>query len=370
MRLFMAIMFVVIFAAVPARAQGRLVQAGALSIRVEVVARGLEHPWSLAFLPGGDMLVTERPGRLRRIARDGTLSPPLAGLPAIFARGQGGLLDIALGPDFSATGLVYFAFAEPGPGGASTAVARGRLAAAGLEDVSVIFRQLPKVDGNNHWGARLAFAPDGTLFIGMGDRYKFQPAQDPGSHIGKIVRINPDGSVPPGNPFAGRADARPEIWSLGHRNIQGMAIHPGTGVLWSHEMGPRGGDELNIPKAGANHGWPLVSWGTHYNLEAIPLPPTRPDLTDAIHQWTPVIAPSGMAFYTGDAFPGWQGSLLIGGLQAGGIGRVSLDGERVAGEERIRLNARIRDVRQGPDGMVYALVDAPDGVVLRLSPAR
>lgn len=369
MRLGPAIVFAVAVFAWTVRAQERVVQAGSLAVRVETVASGLEHPWSLAFLPDGRTLVTERPGRLRFVARDGTLSAPLSGVPTVLARGQGGLLDIALGPDFASSGHIYLTYAEPGPGGGSTAVARARLSDQGLEDVTVIFRQLPKVNGNSHWGARLAFARDGTLFIGLGERYKFEPAQDLGSHLGKIVRINPDGSVPRDNPFVGQAEARPEIWSLGHRNIQGLAIHPTTGKLWEHEMGPRGGDELNIPVAGRNYGWPLVSWGTHYNLESIPLPPTRPDLADAIYHWTPVIAPSGMAFYTGDMFSGWRGSLLIGGLQAAGIVRLTLDGERVTGEERIGLGARIRDVRQGPNGFVYALVDASDGAILRLSPA-
>jgi len=339
-------------------------------IQVTRIAEGLEHPWGLAFLPDGRMLVTERPGRLRIVSHDGTVSPPLAGVPAVHAHGQGGLLDVAVAPDFATTRLVYLTYAEPGEGGASTAAARARLEADGLHDLTVIFRQLPKVSGDSHFGSRLAFAPDGTLFISTGERFKFDPAQDLSSHLGKIIRIHPDGRVPADNPFVGREDARGEIWSYGHRNIQGLAIHPRTGRLWEHEMGPRGGDELNLITAGKNYGWPLVSWGTHYNLAEIPLPPTRPDLTDAIRQWTPVIAPSGMAFYTADRFPGWRGSLLIGGLRAGGIVRLTLDGETVVGEELIPLGARIRDVRQGPDGLIYALTDAPNGAVLRLSPGK
>ncbi|MGE0724950.1 MAG: PQQ-dependent sugar dehydrogenase [Alphaproteobacteria bacterium] len=351
-------------------AQDRTVQAGGASIRVETVAKGLENPWGLAFLPDGRMLVTERPGRLRIVARDGGLSEPLEGLPRVHARGQGGLLDVALDPEFNRTRLVYLTFAEPGEGGASTAVLKGRLGDRGLTDTEVIFRQLPKVDGNNHFGSRIAFAPDGSMYVGLGERYKFDPAQDLGSHLGKVVRIRRDGSVPPDNPFIGREGVRPEIWSYGHRNIQGAAVHPESGKLWLHEMGPRGGDELNIPAKGANHGWPLVSWGSHYNMEAIPDPSTRPDLAGSVRHWTPVIAPSGMAFYTADLFPGWRGSLLIGGLRSTGIVRLTLDGERVTGEERISLGQRIRDVRQGPDGAVYALVDAGEGAVLRLSPAR
>lgn len=337
-------------------------------VTVTTVARGLGHPWGLAFLPDGRMLVTERPGRLRLVARDGTLSEPVAGVPEVFATGQGGLLDVALDPEFAANRRVYLSYAEPGPGGASTAVARGVLDGTRLRGVEVIFRQQPKVSGPNHFGSRLAFAPDGTLFVTMGERFKFEPAQDLTNHLGTVVRINPDGSVPADNPFVGRADARPEIWSYGHRNSQGAAIHPRTGKLWMHEHGPRGGDEINIPGPGGNHGWPLVSWGRHYSGEDIPDPPTRPGLARSIYQWTPVIAPSGMAFYTGDLFPGWRGNLLVGGLVARGVVRLSLDGERVTGEERIDLGARVRDVRQGPDGAVYVLTDQDDGAILRLTP--
>ena len=281
----------------------------------------------------------------------------------VYAEGQGGLLDVALDPNFATNSLVYLSYAEPGDGGASTAVARGRLNAAGtaLENVQVVFRQLPKVSGNGHFGSRLVFARDGTLFVTLGDRRKFDPAQDLASHIGKIVRINPDGSVPRDNPFVGRAGVRPEIWSYGIRNSQGATLHPQTGALWEVEHGPRGGDELNIPEPGKNYGWPLVSWGAHYSGQYIPKPPTRPDLTPPIQQWTPVISPSGMTFYTGEVFAAWRGNLLIGGLSARSLIRLTLQGERVAAEERIALGARIRDVRQGPDGAVYALTDHSDG---------
>ena len=340
-------------------------------ILVETVAGGLNHPWGFAFLPDAGMLVTERPGRLRLVAADGKVSPALAGVPSVYAQGQGGLLDVALAPDFAASRLVYLSFAEAGEGGASTAVARGRLneAATALEDTKVIFRQQPKVTGGNHFGSRLAFARDGKLFVTTGERFKFDPAQDVSNHIGKILRINPDGSVPQDNPFAGRAGARPEIWSYGHRNIQSAAIHPETGALWEVEHGPRGGDELILAEPGRNYGWPLVSWGRHYDGRDIPDPPTRPDLAGSVHQWTPVIGPSGMAFYTGEAFPAWRGDVLIGGLVSQGLVRVSLDGARMTGEERISLGARIRDVRQGPDGFVYALTDADNGRILRLRPA-
>jgi aldose sugar dehydrogenase len=339
-------------------------------ILVETVASGLNHPWGLAFLPDGRMLVTERPGRLRVVA-DGQVSQPLGGVPRVQAQGQGGLLDVALDPDFAANRLVYLTFSEPGEGGASTAVARGRLNDAGsaLEKTEVVFRQMPKVSGGIHFGSRLAFSRDGKLFVTMGDRGKFDPAQDLSVHIGKIVRINPDGSVPQDNPFVGRANARPEIWTYGNRNVQAAAVHPQTGALWEAEHGPRGGDELNLAEAGKNYGWPLVSWGRHYDGRDIPDPPTRPDLAGSVHQWTPVIGASGMAFYTGDALSGWRGDVLVGGLVSQGIVRLTLDGARVAGEERISLGARIRDVRQGPDGFVYALTDADNGRILRLRPA-
>jgi aldose sugar dehydrogenase len=354
----------------PSAAQTRL-KTDKAEIVVETVAGGLNHPWGLAFLPDGGMLVTERPGRLRLVATDGKISPALGGVPSVFAQGQGGLLDVALAPDFAASRLVYLSFAEPGEGGASTAVARGRLndAATALQGTKVIFQQQPKVSGGNHFGSRLAFARDGKLFVTTGERFKFDPAQDLSNHIGKILRINPDGSVPQDNPFTGRAGARPEIWSYGHRNIQSAAIHPETGALWEVEHGPRGGDELILAEPGRNYGWPLVSWGRHYDGRDIPDPPTRPDLAGSVHQWTPVIGPSGMAFYTGEAFPAWRGDVLIGGLVSQGLVRVSLDGTRMTGEERIPLGARIRDVRQGPDGFVYALTDADNGRILRLRPA-
>lgn len=370
MRLF-AILIVLCFR--PALAQPeRLLSTEAGPVRVETVAQGFEHPWGLGFLPDGRMLVTERAGRLRVVSPEGRVSAPVAGVPAVVARGQGGLLDVALAPDFASSRLVFLAYAEVGPNDtAGTSVARGRLNAAGtaLEAVSVIFRQHPKVDGPNHWGARLVFRGDGTLFVTLGDRYKFDPAQDPASHLGKIVRINPDGSIPRDNPFVGRPRILPEIWSLGHRNIQGAALHPRTGALWIAEMGPRGGDELNQPQAGKNYGWPLVSWGTHYNLASIPEPTTRPDLTGSVHHWVPSIAPSGMAIYTGDLFPAWRDSVLIGALRGAAIARVTLrDGAFVA-EERIAMGTRIRDVRQGPDGAVYLLTDEDRGRLLRLSPA-
>jgi glucose/arabinose dehydrogenase len=351
-------------------AADRIVDSQTGRIRVETVVDGLSHPWGLAFLPDGGILVTERPGRLRLFA-SGRLSA-VNGVPEVYAQGQGGLLDVALDPDFAANRLVYLSYAEAGDGGAGTAVARGRLNETRimLENVQVIFRQQPKVGGSGHFGSRLVFARDGTLLITTGERFKFDPAQDLNSHLGKIIRINRDGSVPRDNPFVGRGGVRPEIWAYGIRNAQGAALHPETGQLWELEHGPRGGDELNIIEAGKNYGWPLVSWGVHYNGQEIPKPPTRPDLAPPVRHWVPAISPAGMAFYTGSLFAGWRGSLLVGGLTGGGPTRLTLDGNRVTAEERISLGMRIRDVRQGPDGAVYLLSDSSDGAVLRLTPAR
>lgn len=344
-------------------------------IKVETVAEGLKHPWGMTFLPDGRMLVTERPGALRLVSTDGSVSEPLAGVPKVAARGQGGLLDVALDPAFMTNKMIYLSYAEAGDGGAGTTVARGRLKDGGLTDVKVIFQQTPKVDGPNHFGGRLAFAPDGTLFITLGDRFKFEPAQDLSSHLGKVVRINPDGSVPQDNPFIGQKGAQPEIWSLGHRNVESASIDPETGKLWTLEFGPKGGDELNRPAPGNNYGWPVVSWGSHYDGKKIPDPPTRPEFADAVRQWTPVISPSGATFYTAEPVPGWTaeaipawaGDLLVGGLSSQSIVRLTLDDDKVSGEERIPLGVRVRDVIQGPDGAVYALTDEDNGKILRLT---
>lgn len=357
--------------------QDQTIETETGKIKVETLAGGLNHPWGMAFLPDGRLLLTERAGQMRIMSPDGSLSEPLSGVPQVVAKGQGGLLDVTLDPAFAKNRLVYVSYAEPGDGGAGTAVARGRLTDTGLEDVKVIFRQTPKVTGGRHFGGRLVFGPDGKLFATLGDRGKDDLAQDLSNHIGTIVRINPDGSVPEGNPFIGQKDAQPEIWSFGHRNIQGAAFHPETGKLWETEFGPRGGDELNVAAPGGNYGWPIVSWGNQYSGAKIADPPTRPEFTEALRQWTPVISPSGTTFYTGEAIPGWTadpipdwtGNLLISGLSSQGIVRLSLDGETVTGEERIPLGARIRNVAQAPDGSVYALTDEREGKVLRLTPA-
>lgn len=349
---------------------GGTVITSAGSVGTELVAGGLEHPWSMAFMPDGRILVTERPGRLRIVSQDGQISAPVAGVPEVYAEDQGGLLDIALDPEFASNRLIYLSYAEPGEGGASTAVARGKLNDERLTDVAVVFRQEPKVSGGKHFGSRIVFAPDGAMFITLGERFKFDPAQDLSDHLGTIVRIRPDGNVPEDNPFVGDRNAKPEIWSYGHRNVQGAAIHPETGALWISELGPRGGDEINIPEAGKNYGWPLVSWGRHYTFIDIPDPSERPDLAGSVYHWNPVVSPSGIAFYGGDAFPDWKGDLLIAGLTEHALVRLDLDGGKVANEERIPIGERVRDVEQGPDGYIYILIDESEGAVRRLRPLR
>jgi glucose/arabinose dehydrogenase len=343
------------------------------AVQIETVARGLENPWALAFLPDGRILVTERPGRLRIVERDGRVSRPLDNVPRVLARGQGGLLDVALDPRFSENRFVYLSYAEPGEGNtAGTAVARGRLAEGKLDDVQVIYRQQPKVEGGGHFGSRLVFTRDGTLFVTQGDRIGYRErAQDLSSGLGKIVRINADGSVPKDNPFVSRSGARPEIWSYGHRNVQSAALHPDTGQLWTVEHGARGGDELNHPEAGKNYGWPVITYGVDYSGAKIGEGTAKPGMEQPVYYWDPVIAPSGMVFYTGDAFPDWKGSILIGSLTPGLLVRLALKDGQVAREERYLgdLRERIRDVQQGPDGFIYLVTDNRDGRVLRIRPA-
>nr|WP_244442587.1 PQQ-dependent sugar dehydrogenase [Azospirillum lipoferum] len=349
----------------------KTVQTSAGPVAVSRFADGLERPWGIDFLPDGRALVTEKPGRLRIMARDGSLSSPLGGTPKVLVQGQGGMLDVAVDPQFAQNRTIYLAYAEAGDGGtAGTALGRGTLTDRGIENFQVIFRQSPKVDGGNHYGTRIVFSGDGHIFLTLGERYKFDPAQSRDNTLGKVVRLNRDGSLPKDNPFAGEGKVAGAIWSYGHRNIEAAAIDPRTGSLWIAEMGPLGGDELNRPEAGKNYGWPLVSWGKHYDGRDIPDPPTRKDLTDAVIHWTPVISPSGMAFYQGSLFPNWQGSALIGGLSAKGLVRVAIDGTSAKEAERIPLDARIRDVAQGPDGALYVITDASDGAVLRLAPAK
>ncbi len=356
----------------PGRAAAdRVVLTEQVTLKLERVVDGLEHPWGMAFLPDGRMLVTERPGRLRLVA-EGRLSPrPVGGLPEIARAGQGGLLDIALHPDFAANRLVYLSYAGAGPDGVGTEVARGRWHDGDLEDVEVIFRALPKSDGGRHFGSRLVFDPAGMLYITLGDRGDRPRAQRLDDHAGSIIRLRDDGRVPDDNPFVGRADAAPEIFSYGNRNVQGAALHPETGELWAHEHGPQGGDELNVIRAGVNYGWPVITYGVNYGIgTAIGEGTAKPGMAQPLHYWVPSIAPSGMAFYTADRIAGWQGSLLIGSLKFQTLVRLALDGERVVHEERMLDGeiGRIRDVRQGPDGAVYLLTDADNGALYRLTP--
>jgi glucose/arabinose dehydrogenase len=355
-----------------------------VAFKVMTVATGLKTPWGMTFLPDGRMLVTEKAGALRIVGTDGRLSEPVAGTPQVMSRGQGGLLDVALDPAFATNHLVYLSFSEPQPDGTNnTAVARGRLVdgpAPKLDGLTVIFHQKPSLNSPLHFGSRLAFAKDGKLFVTLGERFipeGQKQAQDLGSDLGKIVRINPDGSIPKDNPFVGRPGARPEIWSYGHRNIQAAVVHPQTGELWTVEFGPQGGDEINIARKGRNYGWPIISYGVNYGPAKAPITggeTQRPGMEQPLYYWDPVIAPSGVVLYTGSLFPAWKGSLLIAGmspqgLPGGNITRVTVKNERVVGEERLDLPPTFwRDIRQGPDGAVYLLKGGAAGAILKLTP--
>jgi glucose/arabinose dehydrogenase len=344
------------------------------AIKVETFAKGLVHPWGLAFLPDGRLLVTERPGRLRLVAKDGKLSPPLQGVPKVYASGQGGLLDVELSPDFSSTGLIYLSYADPRDGAKNgTSVARAKLVTDGevgrLDQLQVIFHQEPSYASSAHFGSRIVFMPDGSLFVTMGERFSARDeAQNPANHLGKIVRIMPDGSPYAGNP---KKDGwRPEIWSIGHRNVQGATLNPATGKLWTIEHGARGGDEINIPEAGKNYGWPVISYGRNYDFTKIGIGTEKAGMEQPRYYWDPSIAPSGAAFYTADLFPEWKGNLFVGALAGQALHRLVLDGEKVVGEETLVTEPaeRIRDVRLGPDGALWLLTDNPEGRVLRVVP--
>ncbi|HEU4829699.1 MAG TPA: PQQ-dependent sugar dehydrogenase [Gemmatimonadales bacterium] len=340
-----------------------------------VLARGLVHPWAVEPLPNGDLLVTERPGRLRIVTAAGQLGEPIAGLPEVDARGQGGLLDVALSPSFSSDRTIFWSYSEARDGGNATSVARGALSAdrRSVENVQVIFRALPTYDGTMHFGSRLAFGPDGKLYVTLGERSDtpMRPqAQQLGSHMGKIVRIDSDGTVPGDNPFVGEAGARPEIWTLGHRNVQASAFD-GEGRFWVVEHGTRGGDELNLIEKGKNYGWPIVAYGIEYAGGLIPGAVTARDgYEQPVYYWDPVIAPSGAQFYSGEAFPAWRGSLFVGGMKDTRLVRLTLDGERVSGEEHLLADRgqRIRDVRQGPDGALYIVTDEDSGELWKVAP--
>ncbi len=339
---------------------------------VETVLTGLEHPWGLAFLPDGRLLITERPGRLILFdPKDGSRTS-VGGIPEVVARRQGGLLDVALHPAFADNGWVYLSWAGSHGSGLATHVGRGRLAGDRLEGFTVLFRADPPLSGGQHFGSRLVFDRDGYLFITVGDHGERDSAQDRNTHMGTVIRLNDDGTVPDDNPFTGVNGARAEIFSYGHRNPQGMTLHPKTGVVWLHEHGPRGGDEINIPKAGANFGWPKVTHGREYFGPRIGPAPPQPGFEPPLHHWTPSIAPSGLAFYDGDRFPKWRGDLFAGALAGQHVARVRFDAEhRVVEEERLLedLGWRIRDVRSGPDGYLYLLPDRPDAALVRLVPA-
>jgi glucose/arabinose dehydrogenase len=342
------------------------------SIRIQTITASLDHPWGLAFLPDNRFLVTERSGRLRIVTADGVLSDPISGLPDIRDEGQGGLLDIALGSDFSESGLVFFTYSEPGPDGSSTALARARLdlTSMSLNEVKVLFSQQPKSAGGRHYGSRIVLARDGSIFITTGDRGQRDRVQNPKINRGQVIRLKQDGTIPSDNPFVGVPSHRPEVWSLGHRNPQGATLHPTTGELWTVEHGARGGDEINIPRAGRNYGWPVISYGHHYSGQSIGEGTHKVGMEQPIYYWDPSIAPSGMTFYAGDVFPGWKGNLFVGALRDQVLVRLSVSGEQIVDEERIltELEERIRDVRQGPNGYLYILTDSPNGKLIRLTP--
>ncbi|MEH2500575.1 glucose/arabinose dehydrogenase [Bradyrhizobium sp. AZCC 1678] len=345
--------------------------AGELDVRT--IARGLANPWALAFLPDGKMLVTERPGRMRIVTTEGQISPPLKGVPEVWASGQGGLLDVVVDKAFAQNKTIYFCYAERTDGGGRTTVARAQLndGSGRLDDVKIIFRQQGPLSSGNHYGCRIAQAEDGNLFVALGDHFTHRDqAQNLGNHLGKLIRIAPDGSVPSGNPFAGRTDAKPEIWSYGHRNVQALAINPASGDPWEIEHGPRGGDEVNLIGKGKNYGWPVIGHGIDYSGAKIHDATAKDGMEQPLKYWVPSIAPSGMAFYTGKLFPKWNGSLFTGALRGAMLVRLTLNGNAVTSEERLlqNLHERIRDVRQGPDGALWLLTDSSNGRVLRVAP--
>ena len=340
--------------------------------RVVEMAKGLSHPWSLAFLPGGDMLVTERPGRLRLI-RDGRLQrEAVAGTPKVYVRAQGGLFDVVPHPKFSENHLLYLSYFAEGRGGTGIEVMRARLDGSSLAEGKVIFRAEPTMQGNYNLGSRLLFLPDGTMLITVGDRFTTRDeAQNLANDLGKIVRLKDDGSIPDDNPFQGKPGAKPEIFAYGTRNSQGLALRPGTSEIWEHEHGPRGGDEVNILKAGANYGWPKITYGIDYDGSIISSKKELPGMEQPVVYWVPSIAPSGMAFYSGDKFPNWKGDLFVGALKLTHLRRLKLDGQKVTEQEILleSMDERIRDVRSGPDGFLYLLTDESNGRLLRLEPA-
>lgn len=346
------------------------------TLSLETISEGLNHPWGIVFLPSGDMLVTERSGTLNVITPDGKKTA-IKGTPEVVAKSQGGLLDVNIDPNYADNGWVYISYSEPDPDGGkgnSTAVMRGKIDGDNWTQGEVVFRQAPKYESNAHFGSRLIFSPEGHLFITLGDRYsRMQDAQTLDNHHGKVVRIWPDGSIPEDNPFVGQSDALDEIWSYGHRNVQGAAIHPDTGELWTIEHGPQGGDEVNIPAAGKNYGWPTVTYGEDYGGGEIGIGTHKEGTEQPFYYWLPSIATAGSIFYTGDQFPHWKGDLLVTALRGQTIARLDLEDGRVLHEERMLDDAtsfRIRDIEQGPDGFLYILTDADSGQLIKLSPVK
>lgn len=349
-----------------------IIQSQQHTFNVEVVTSGLQRPWGLAFLPSGDILVTERAGRLRRIEGSVLLKIPIAGLPKVQEKGQGGLMGLALHPDFAQNRWLYLAYAAGSWGKYGTEVVRARFDGLQLSEVETIFKATPKASGGRHFGSRLVFGRDGTLYISLGDRGERSSAQDLSDHRGTLIRVNADGSVPPDNPFIDQPKARPEIYTYGNRNMQGMTLHPVSGEVWTHEHGPQGGDEVNIMRTGVNYGWPVITYGANYGQGTqIGEGTHKAGMAQPVYKWVPSIAPSGMTFYTGDAFPKWKGNLFVGSLKFGLLVRLEVQGDQVVSEERMLdyRYGRIRDVVQGPDGDLYLLTDDRDGKLLKLTPA-
>ena len=356
----------------PQEQASRPLQSQEHAFRVVRVTEGLQNPWGLAFLPDGRMLVTERAGRLRLVGRDGKLeAQPVAGLPQVAEVGQGGLMDVALHPRFADNRLVYLSYSARGADGTGTELARGRLEGGRLENVEVLFRQAPKGDTGRHFGSRIVFDRAGFLFLTLGDRGEMERAQKPGDHAGSVIRLHDDGRIPSDNPFAGKPGWKAEKYTLGNRNMQGAALHPQSGLLWTHEHGPQGGDEINVIRPGVNYGWPVITLGVNYGIGTkIGEGNAKAGMAQPLHYWVPSIAPSGMAFYSADKFPNWRGDLFVGSLKYGQLVRLRLEGEKVVKEERL-LNGmlgRIRDVRAGPDGFLYLLTDESNGAIARLEP--
>ena len=351
-----------------------IVESESEKIKIDTMVRGLNHPWGMAFLPGNGMLITERSGNLRLI-RGGKISKPISGLPKIVARGQGGLLDVAVDPDFKSTSRIFFTYSRPGAGGSATAVASAVLSLSGrpfLSGLRVIFTMNKMTSTTRHYGSRIAFAADKSMFITLGERGDRKRAQDPMDHAGSVIHINRDGSIPNNNPYIGSKKAQPEIWSTGHRNPQGAVVHPETGELWITEHGAKGGDELNNPKAGKNYGWPTISYGRHYSGLKIGVGTKAPGMEQPFHYWDPSIAPSGLAIYTGNRFKNWKGNLFVGALKHQKLVRLVVKNNRVIHEENLFKGqfGRIRDVRSGPHGALWLLTDERNGKLLRLTPAK